>query len=280
MTNGKTEERSGASGEGLAQAAGDAAMRGGSRGMGLAQRSQLLPGAGGGTEAQQSELPGVTYEGQVVGTWDGILDSTLTAGARSGPGFSDKEVAIAYAKSLKGSVIIRHQQWFLVHQLDDGSMYDFERDNIKQMSGSKHVWSNITKEGSKVPGVVAFVTEDGWPIEAKLAGRKDSVATRYHQRTQTVPGRFGLVKFVERPDKLPENVLAPYRQGALDNAEGNDEQYLRGFYNAMRDLALDTLNTSEGEVRAERPKFAGKDVPDGATMNEVARLLVDQGRAD
>ena len=116
----------------------------------------------------------------------------------------------------------------------------------------------------------------GWPIEAKLADRRATSATRYHQRTATVPGRFGLVKFVERPDKLPDDVLAPYREGALDQAAGNDDQFLRGFYNAMRDLALDTLTKSESQVRTERPKFAGKQVPDRAAMNEVAQLLADK----
>ncbi len=219
-------------------------------------------------------LTGVSYQGKRIGSWSVGLGATLTCGKRVGPAFESKEAAIAFGRVHgTAAVVIQHQNWYIVHELNDDSwFYSFKRGNLTpSMLGSFPVTSASNKQ-SEVPGVVALVTLDG-KVLVRQAHFKGQDGSAYHDRE---PASDWPMQYDSPKDKLPKDPLASFRiaggkgLGSIKDAG----LFERAFALAMRDTALYALRKSESLVQSKLVEFGGNKLPGGE--REIIRKVAGE----
>nr|CEL21421.1 Predicted cell-wall-anchored protein SasA (LPXTG motif) [Kibdelosporangium sp. MJ126-NF4]CTQ96012.1 Predicted cell-wall-anchored protein SasA (LPXTG motif) [Kibdelosporangium sp. MJ126-NF4] len=200
-------------------------------------------------------------EGKQVGTWGVHARTALKAKKREERDFDNKEAAVAYARGLEeAACVFEEKSRFLVYQLDYSWLSGFSSFTY---SGTRMTRNSPISDVKGVPGVLAFVTEDGVPILPHQFGDEASYKDWMDQQDTLKPG--------ENPFDAHKEAFG----AGLGKISGQDK-FEHQFELAMRDTALSTLDKSQAEATKKKADIAAG--ADKAKIDDVANRLATKDK--
>lgn len=177
------------------------------------------------------------HEGQRVGTWGIFAKTPLTTGKREKEDFATQEAAIAYARGMgKATAVFKEEDMFVVYPI----MYSWWSGfSSFTYAGTRMYRRSKISDVMGVPGVLAFVTEDGVAILPNQYGGENDYTSWMEQQD------------VLRPDINPFDSHKEAFGEGLGKITGKDK-FLEQFKLAMRDAAIQTLDRSKVEAQQKQ----------------------------
>ena len=228
--------------------------------------------------------------GKQLGTWKGVVfDSKITAGAEVGKGFRTREEALKAARDNSGAeaLVQGDDGQIHVYQVDDGSSYDFTRDSIAQVKG--YSVSNVSAEGSRVPGMISFVTEDDYEAVSPAVHQNPLSGQKYVFQSQNKVSAFLGRTEAEYHQALTTNTTASLSKASppagikaaleptlkiLEQHDSRAADWLRQLDEGDYDLAGDGLKSTLGGTTEIYAAWTAV-VRDGASLHVNQMVLGD-----
>ena len=190
------------------------------------------------------------WTGRAVGQWIGqVYASDLVARDRLQHVFEDRAKAAAYGRtSRRASILVAEGDGFAVYAIEalDPLGFAFTLGNTTDPSGG---WRGMSRVRGN-DGVLAFFTEDGGQFVPQTKG---GGAERHDVTYENVTAKAD-------PDSVTALEEARSHEVEGEGDETTDdarEPFLAAFQDALRELALESLDASEREARSRGRAFKG-----------------------
>lgn len=199
------------------------------------------------------------HANQRVGTWGTWGPSALTTGSRHEKSFGSRDVAVTFATSLEHAyAVFEESTMFVLYPISYPDWFSSFTHAGTRMYPNAPI-SNV----KGVPGVLAFVTEDGTAILPHQYGNADDYRSWMDQQETLKPGANPF-----------DNARQAFGEGLKDITVR--DQFVKQFGLAMRASALRTLDQSKAEADKKRAELGGGlPAQDSAAIASVGRHLLD-----